>query len=156
MASCKQCARWSSSNYNYCPYWDDDFATGILFDWYHGYEDARQCEGFSEGSDGCFLTTACVEYMGKADDCHELTTLRNFRDNFMRANQTLSELVDEYYRIAPQIVEEINKKPNKESYYKHIFAVVRRCVDLIANGKNNEAVLEYQDMVLTLKQEFAI
>ena len=156
MASCKQCSRWSSSNYNYCPYWDDYFSTGILFDWYHGYEDASECEGFIESGGGCFLTSACVEYMGKADDCTELTTLRSFRDNFMRANTTLSALVDEYYRIAPQIVEKINKSENKSQHYRYIFEVIGRCINLIGKNQNQEAVQEYQTMVLTLKDKFNV
>ena len=156
MATCKNCARWDSNDYMYCPYWDDSFTGGILLDWYYGYADARECEGFTEAGGGCFLTSACVEYMGKADNCAELTTLRNFRDNFMRANKTLSALVDEYYRIAPQIVEKINQSAEKDNHYNYIFGVINRCIALIAQGKNDDAVQEYQTMVLTLKQKFDV
>ena len=94
--------------------------------------------------------------MGKADNCAELTTLRNFRDNFMRADETLSALVDEYYRIAPQIVEKINQSAEKDNHYNYIFGVINRCIALIADGKNSDAVQEYQTMVLTLKQKFNV
>lgn len=43
-------------------------------------DSAQYCKDFvldkSTTSTGCFLTSACVSYMGLEDDCHELTTLR--------------------------------------------------------------------------------
>ena len=39
--------------------------------------------GFEKYTSGCFLTTATVKYMGKPDDCYELTVLRDFRDKYM-------------------------------------------------------------------------
>lgn len=57
---------------------------------------------------GCFLTSACVEYLGLPDDCKELTTLRTIRDKVLKATGEGRGLVDEYYRIAPALVEKIN------------------------------------------------
>ena len=54
---------------------------------------------FSAGV-GCFITTVCCEYKGLADDCEELTILRKFRDTYVP-----KQLVKEYYKIAPKIVE---------------------------------------------------
>src|SRR3954469_9734346 len=49
-------------------------------------EDVTRAQHPSGGGPGfgCFLTSAVVHWAGKADDCHELTTLRQFRDGYMR------------------------------------------------------------------------
>ena len=106
-------------------------------------------------SGGCFLTSACVDYMGKADDCEELTILRDFRDDYMKTTERI-HLVEEYYATAPLIVEEINKSPNKEKYYQEIFSTIIKCLSLIRENKNEETLQEYQTMVLKLKNEFKL
>lgn len=116
------------------------------------------CEAFiakPSGGRSCFLTSACVDYLGKADDCEELTTLRHFRDNYMRSTDAGKTLVDEYYKIAPAIVENINKSEYKDLCYQYIYSVVKYCVALIKQEKNEEALAEYQTMVVTLKPHFA-
>ena len=45
---------------------------------------------------GCFLTTAVCEYLGKADDCEELTTLRAYRDEWLAKQSGGVELIEEY------------------------------------------------------------
>ena len=44
---------------------------------------------------GCFLTTAVCEYLGKADDCEELTTLRDYRDQWLAKQPGGVELIEE-------------------------------------------------------------
>lgn len=48
---------------------------------YHYEECPRYKAGTSSG--GCFLTSACTEAKGLADDCYELTMLRAFRDEYL-------------------------------------------------------------------------
>lgn len=55
----------------------------------------------------CYLTTACVEEAGLADDCFELQTLRRFRDNVLAHMQGGREDIARYYRTAPAIVARI-------------------------------------------------
>lgn len=107
------------------------------------------------GGSGCFLTSACVDYMGKEDDCEELTALRKFRDGYMRSTESGKALVDEYYEIAPKIVKNIDNSQSKELYYQYIYAVVKNCASLIAQEKYEETLAEYQKMVVTLKNQFA-
>lgn len=59
---------------------------------------------------GCFITTAVCENEGKADDCAELTKLRNFRDTFMLSDSKRREDVAEYYEKAPAIVSAISRR----------------------------------------------
>ena len=64
--------------------------------------------GASQSSSGCYLTSACVEAMQKSDDCFELTTLRRFRDEWLANQPGGKEEIEEYYRIAPEIVAKIH------------------------------------------------
>ncbi|MDE6275050.1 MAG: hypothetical protein K2M75_00780 [Clostridia bacterium] len=99
----------------------------------------------------CFLTSACVEYLGKPDDCEELTMLRSFRDNYMSGISNAEQLIKEYYEIAPKIVKKINESQNKEAHYAYIYGVIQICLTLIKNGNNEGALSEYKSMVHKLK-----
>lgn len=107
-------------------------------------------------SGGCFLTSACVEYMGKSDDCEELTVLRGFRDGYMKSLYGGEDLIKEYYEVAPTIVEKINESREKDKYYKYINGIIDKCVGLIGSEKNESALDEYTKMVHKLKAEFDI
>lgn len=110
----------------------------------------------TENSGDCFLTSACVQYAGKSDDCVELTTLRRFRDSYMRQTQIGRALIDEYYQVAPKIVQRINTSNKQETYYSYINEVIDRCVNFIENGENEKALTEYRFMTLNLKKIFEI
>ena len=101
----------------------------------------------------CFLTSACVEYMGKPDDCEELTALRAFRDSYMASIANGQKLVKEYYAIAPKLVIKINESENEEEYYAHIYGVIQKCLTLIKGGNNEAALNEYESMVFMLKEK---
>lgn len=134
-----------------------------LSDYYYGIDcDASRCRGFrdrnsggSSGS-GCFLTSACVSYMGKEDDCYELTTLRTFRDGYMKGIDDGEELIKEYYDVAPRIVEKIDSNENRESYYKYIYSVVTECIEHIKKEENQTAVEKYTEMVKTLRNKLSV
>lgn len=55
-------------------------------------------------SGACFLTTACTETLGLADDCVELRTLRAFRDRSLARSANGRALVAHYYEVAPVIL----------------------------------------------------
>ena len=135
--------------------------------WYcHYYDrhvngtDGENCSKFKDdyrygkiknGSSGCFLTSACVSYMKKSDDCEELTVLRTFRDNYLASKEEGKALVEEYYAIAPAIVEKIEGSANADEYFKDIYKTVLRCVEAIKGGENEIAVALYKQMVLKYK-----
>ncbi len=68
----------------------------------------------------CFITTAVCMEEGKADDCAELTAFRNFRDGYLRTCPDGPALIEEYYRIAPHIVLEIEKTADPKARYATI------------------------------------
>jgi hypothetical protein len=58
----------------------------------------RRCEK-------CFLTSACVHYVGLDDDCFELSALRRFRDDVLQRMSGGPEDIALYYSCAPEIVQ---------------------------------------------------
>lgn len=109
----------------------------------------------SSSSGGCYLTTACVGYKGLADDCVELSTLREFRDTYMKELPSGKEEVQEYYETAPGIVDAINSSDEAGCVYEAIYSdVIEPCVKLIQEGKNEEAYKKYKEMVADLKSKY--
>jgi hypothetical protein len=107
-------------------------------------------ENESEGKGGgCFLTTAAVDVLGEADNGDTLQTLRWFRDNIMRARPDWSADVDEYYRIAPAIVERLN---GDEATYRDLMDKhIRPAVTAIKAGEYEKAYRVYRAMVEELE-----
>ena len=103
---------------------------------------------------GCFLTSACVEYMGLPDDCIELSTLREFRDGYLMSTFIGKNLVSEYYKIAPDIVRAINHSTNALLLYKNIHKCVLLCVSAIQQDRPDIAMQVYNQMVLILKTAY--
>ena len=116
------------------------------------------CGAFEErpsysGGGGCYLTSACVEYLGKADDCEELTLLRKFRDEYMKTTEEGMRLVEEYYAVAPKIVERIDASGKQKIHYNYIYSVIKRCIADIKAGQNALAQEEYRKMTCKLKND---
>lgn len=95
----------------------------------------------------CYLTTACVMSIGLKDDCNELNTLRRFRDEYLQNQPEGNRLIDEYYGIAPSIVDKINFRKDAASIYNSIYKdVILPCVDAINARQYDEALARYKDM----------
>ena len=94
---------------------------------------------------GCFLTTAACEHHGRSDDCVELQVLRIFRDNFLLRTSEGKHLVDEYYRVAPDLAASMTRKQADG-----VWSVVIRCVSLIEASDPASAVDVYRSMVIEL------
>lgn len=109
----------------------------------------------TDDSGGCFITSACVESMGLADDCDELQTLRALRDKRRLYDLEFDALVKEYYRIAPIIVKAINSLSDRKARYAELYEnMVKPCVAMIKENRENEAVELYTQTVLQLKQRY--
>ena len=124
--------------------------------WGYHYRDCPRYIAKNGGSsDGCFLTSSCVEARGLSDDCNELTTLRRFRDGYMRSRPTGSADICEYYHIAPIIVEKIKQSPNAMEVFERLYSeLVLPCVALIESGKNEEAYIAYRDYTKMLQKKY--
>lgn len=117
------------------------------------YQTVTKINGEKETSTGgCFLTTACMKYYQENfnDNCYELTILRWFRDNFVTKGE-----IDHYYKIAPLIVEAINKDKKIEIIYDYIYGnVVEYCIEQIMQGKYEIAYNRYKNSILELEEQF--
>lgn len=105
----------------------------------------------------CYITTAVCASQGKADDCYELTMLRNYRDEILLSTEDGKKLVEEYYNIAPTIVNRINKQEDAEMIYKKIWETyLNPCIRDIENHRGDACKARYMDMVMELKGRYII
>ena len=102
----------------------------------------------------CFLTSACMQHKGLGNRCAPLQILRNFRDNYLRQFEEGKKLVENYYRIAPLIVEQIEKDEEKEKVYAYIYKEVLRSCNKIKVRQNREASRVYLNMVKHLQLRY--
>lgn len=131
-----------------------DHDTVKKYCWGYHYLDCPRYKD-RDSSGGCFLTSACTEARGLPDDCEELTTLRAFRDGYMKSLPHGQADICEYYHIAPAIVDKIQSLPNAKEIFDSIYTeLVLPCVELIHAGKNEEAYTKYYNYAKCLQKEF--
>lgn len=122
--------------------------------WGYHYDD---CPRYKEkkNAGGCFLSSACVEAKGLPDDCYELTVLRNFRDSYLSSIEGGKAEIRAYYDTAPAIVDSIKKMPNSQNIFEKIYQeLVLPCVNLIEEGKNQDAHNLYSSYTCLLKKQY--
>lgn len=109
--------------------------------------------GFKKGL--CYITTAVCKSLDKPDDCYELTLLRDYRDQYLLESPEGSNLVKEYYNIAPTIVKRINRQEDSSKIYERIWQdYLSPCVSMIEDGKKEECGILYGDMVRRLEKKY--
>jgi hypothetical protein len=109
----------------------------------------------SGGGSGCFITTACLEAKGLGDTCPELNALRIFRDEYVRKVPAGEQIIEEYYRIAPYIVANINSRRNSKRIYHSLYRrLVQKSLGLLLLGKKQEALDNYITTVEDLKRKY--
>lgn len=99
----------------------------------------------------CYLTTACVEYKGLADNCDELETLRELR-TWMLTNSKGKSLVEEYKKRAPMLVKKIKQSPNKELLLEYCYENVLTAVNLVKQNELSAAMNHYKKTSLELEK----
>ena len=109
--------------------------------------DSQEATGAGGGGD-CFLTTATVHAMGKADNGEELTMARFLRDNKMTdgKGRAATEL---YYLVGPKIVE--RKKDWKDFYA----SCVQPLTTMVKAGHHELAIKRYSLETAKLVDQYA-
>jgi hypothetical protein len=108
-----------------------------------------------DADDDCFLTTACVKALHKADNCEELMKLRQFRDTHLLHSEMGKNLVKEYYTIAPSIVQNINKQSNALPVYTQIYSkMIQPTLQHIEQKEFEKAIELYKNYTYALKTEY--
>jgi hypothetical protein len=69
--------------------------------------DAKACTPTAQE---CFITSACCEVLGLADDCFELTALRRYRDEVLMKMPDGAGEIALYYCVAPAILAEMPRE----------------------------------------------
>ena len=101
----------------------------------------------------CFITTAVCDFLGKSDDCSELQKFRTFRDSYLLNTEEGARLVEEYYDIAPSIVNTINVLNERDDIYMSLWQkYLEPCLEYINDGQKKECQEVYVDMVESLKR----
>lgn len=111
--------------------------------------------GFDKKWYKCYITQATCEFLGKPDDCFELTAFRSFRDSYLRNCTDGIALIEEYYKSAPAIVQRIAFRRNKDEIYQRIWEeYLQGCLDDLLHSRWEDCKERYSTMVYTLQQEF--
>lgn len=104
----------------------------------------------------CFITSAVCLTLGKPDCCEELSIMRMFRDEWLRNQPGGPEMIEEYYLVAPGVVERIDQQPDRLSIYKRIYQeYILPCVEHAKAKDFDESKRIYTQMVDTLKIQYA-
>lgn len=152
-------------------FYDGDYCCALLkqrdrdyvvdSDWVHRYcwsYDHDECPYYrnqSDSSGGCYLTSACIHTKNLPDDCYELSTLRKFRDTYIKNSPNGNKDIKDYYNAAPRIVDSINSQPDSDEIWKRIYdQLIIPCVHLIETGKFQEAYDKYKGYTLMLKNTY--
>ena len=105
----------------------------------------------------CFLTTACCEAYGKPDDCHELETLRTFRNGWLRFQPGGAEAIAIYGVVAPKICAALARDPRRDRQLARIYwGTIVPCLALIRLGLRRPAYTLYRRLVTRLMARYAI
>ena len=150
------CSYYTYRHGYYCMKKSDNVNEDIYDKYCSGYISYEDCPIYKdEGSSGCYLTSACTEAMGLPDDCEELMTLRKFRDEWLAEQPGGKEMIQEYYRIAPEIVQSIEAKEDRKQVFQSIYEEkVCPCVKAIQEGKFQEACDLYEKITRELEAKY--
>ena len=105
-------------------------------------------DGGGDGGGPCFITTAAVEHNNEPDEGKLLTTLRKFRDNYMKKDPEKMKDVEWYYDNAPAIVKGLNNLKNSKVVYNRIYQqYLRPAMKAIEEGDNKKAYTIYKNVM---------
>lgn len=78
--------------------------------------------------------------------------MRQFRDNWLAKQPNGAKLIEEYYRIAPAIVERLNGSDQRDSLYRAIWSrYILPCVSLAEQNSYESCRTRYETMVQDIK-----
>lgn len=106
------------------------------------------------GAGQCFLTAACCEMVGLADDCFELAALRRFRDEVMLASASGRADVALYYDVAPAILAGIHRRGEERRLYGLYFGTILPCALMATLGLAWPTRLLYTRMMRSLAARY--
>jgi len=101
----------------------------------------------------CYITTAVCQSKNLPDDCHELSTLRWFRDTILAETAIGRDQISLYYEMAPKIVAAIDQQHDTTQLYDQLFQeYIKPAVSAVESGEHGVAHRLLQVMVETLQR----
>jgi hypothetical protein len=116
--------------------------------WGNKYEESEDNNGI------CLLVTACVEYAGLSEDCHELQVMRRFRDDYVHSFPAGEILIDVYCRLAPLILRRIQSDDKRNAVFEHLIVALGKAVSLLDDGSKSEAFILCEREFNTLRAKY--
>ncbi len=106
----------------------------------------------------CFITTATLKNVKiEHESSSILNIFRWFRDNWLINESDGKMLIEEYYRIAPEIVKKIDEQEDREKIYTFLWEkYLKRCFELISCAEFRAAKDTYVDMMRMLVNKYHI
>ncbi len=87
------------------------------------------------------------------DNCYELTTLRNFRDNYMKTYHEGDVLY--YYEVAPRILESIDKLGSRKKIMQNLYnELVIKVISYIEKSEFEKAYSYYKEYTCRLEEKY--
>ncbi len=105
--------------------------------------------------EGCFITSACCEAVGLADDCFELRALRRYRDEVLAKRPGGAAEIGVYYALAPLILARLPREGRKHVLLSLYARYILPCALAAALGLNTLAYRLYARMLHELTSAFA-
>jgi len=117
------------------------------------YNSNPTSEEINKGS-GCYLTSACVAHYREEfnDECYELQMLRWFRDTYVSKSD-----VKHYYKVAPTIVDKIEKEKHSQLIFEKIYAgIIIPCVKDIEQMQFDKAYDRYKKTIMAFEKKYCV
>lgn len=124
--------------------------------YYSAKKKAARKRSYPRQQNDCFITTACVSYYRLDDNCSQLLTLRQFRDNILTKSLQGRNLIKVYYQVAPIIVEKIESSNDAPALYEMIYSKVNLACDAIFQKDYSLATRIYAGVVESLMKQFKV
>ena len=120
-------------------------------------EYSRSYSTSTESSGWCFITTAASCALNKGRDCDELNFLRKFRDEHIKSSDEGLALVNEYYNIAPKLIDKIDLEEDSTTIYADLWTdYIVPSVKEIQAGNWQRAQDIYVAMVVDLSKKYDV
>lgn len=136
--------------------WIDDNSESVSYKSGNDYS-IKTTDRYYSHSEACILTTATCLMLDKGDDCEELMEFRKYRDNHLIHDEDGPDLISEYYRIAPKILEKIYEEENFRQVFQKMYDEgIAVGYELLKKGEYSKAKEVYYKMVKKLSIIYSV
>jgi len=129
-----------------------DTYRSVCYDTYY----ASKCPNYIYARErgDCYLATAMCQILGKPDNCMELETLRQFRDDVLLESDSGRSLLKQYYETAPAIAKRLEASNSRNTIaHEMLTSYISKIVNMIKDKENQSAIDRYYDMVQFVNAE---